>query len=208
MARVLLTAFEPFGGWVQNSSGLCLAALAKRRDLPIVPTTRIYPVDFAGGRIAVERDLQQGYDFVLHLGQHEMSSDVRLERLARNLGSAREGQGEATLALNGPSEIRTTLPLQRWNRLLRKKGVPSLVSSDAGCFVCNAVFYWSLYYIQRFGLATQSAFIHLPLADTQALDRLEHLPSLETEVCADAVEIIIRDLAFSSVKHSAQLSRV
>ncbi len=206
--RVLLTAFEPFGGWVQNSSGLCLAALAKRRDLPVVPTTRIYPVDFVRGRIAVERDLQEGYDFVLHLGQHEMSSDVRLERIARNLGWPREGEGEATLAPDGPAEIRTTLPLQRWNRLLREKGVPSSVSGDCGCFVCNAVFYWSLYYIRRRGLATQSAFIHLPLADTQVLNRPEQPPSLETEVCADAVEIVIRDLAFSSARRPVQLSRV
>jgi pyroglutamyl-peptidase len=193
--RILLTAFEPFGNWDDNSSSLCVASLMKRGNLPVTPATSIYPVDFARAKELVEQDMQQGYDFALHLGQGENSSDIRLERIARNVGSNSEGNGQPALARNGPLELRTHLPLQRWNRLLRDKGIPTSLSHDAGCFVCNAVFYWSLYYSQRNFLTTQSAFIHLPLARTQLVGSSNGLRSLETEVCADAVEIIIRELA-------------
>jgi pyroglutamyl-peptidase len=79
--------------------------------------------------------------------------------------------------------------------MLREEAIPSVVSENAGCFVCNAVFYWSLYFADQNSSPTQSAFIHIPLATGQVLNSLEHLPSLDTEVCANALETIMRDLA-------------
>jgi len=40
----------------------------------------------------------------------------------------------------------------------------------------------------------QSVFVHVPLAREQVLDSFEHLPSLDTEVCASALELIIGEL--------------
>ena len=69
-----------------------------------------------------------------------------------------------------------------------------MVSHNAGYFVCNAVFYWSLYYTEKNFLTTQSAFIHLPLAKTQLRGSFDGSYSLEPEVCAEAIEVIVRDL--------------
>jgi pyroglutamyl-peptidase len=190
MTKILLTAFEPFGRWRQNSSALCASALKGRRGLPVNLVTKIYPVDFARAQKSVNRDLLQEFDFAIHMGQHEMSSGIRLERTARNIRPAGDDWVKP-LVRNGPPKLRTGLPLQRWNRLLKKEGIPSIVSFDAGNYLCNAVFYWSLYYSKQNSLSTQSLFIHLPLAKPQVLRSFEHLPSLETEVCANAIEIII-----------------
>ena len=57
MARVLVTAFEPFDGWKANSSWLTLVELTK--ELPPGPalTTRLYPVDFAALQQRLSEDL-------------------------------------------------------------------------------------------------------------------------------------------------------
>jgi pyrrolidone-carboxylate peptidase len=46
MARVLLTAFGPYGSWESNASWLALTELT--RELPSLPqvTTRLYPTDY------------------------------------------------------------------------------------------------------------------------------------------------------------------
>ena len=194
MKRILLTWFEPFGRWSENSSALCVSAVERRRHIPVTIDTVIYPVHFVRAKERLERDLQGGFDFAVHLGQHEGSSCVRLERVAHNTRPTVDG-GERPLLKNGPPEFRTSLPLGKWSRFLRKNGIPSVVSHDAGCYVCNAVFYWSLYLTGRQALPTRSLFIHIPLASNQIRQSPDRLPSLETEICADAVEIILKELA-------------
>jgi pyroglutamyl-peptidase len=196
MKRILVTGFEPFSHWKENSSALCVSAL-NRRDHPAEITTRIYPVDFDRARFSVERDQLEGFDFALHLGQHEMSSSIRLERVAHNL-KAENGGDAKPLLQDGKAELHTTLPLRRWHRILREEGIPVTVSNDPGCYLCNAVYYWSLYYSAQGSFPTRSVFIHLPLARTQVMACIEYLPSLSTEICADAVEKIIRELSLQS----------
>ena len=55
--RVLITAFEPYDRWRENSSWLALVELTK--ELPREPhvTTRLYPVDFGLVRSKLEEDL-------------------------------------------------------------------------------------------------------------------------------------------------------
>ena len=86
MPRVLLTAFEPYGGHEANASWLCLKELT--RTLPASPkiTTRLYPVDFSQVRQRLADDLAANYDFALHLGQAPGSALIQLEALGVNVG--------------------------------------------------------------------------------------------------------------------------
>ena len=56
MASILITAFEPYGSWKENSSWLALVELT--RDLPEDPkvVTRRYPVDFSTTRERLAED--------------------------------------------------------------------------------------------------------------------------------------------------------
>src|SRR5687768_5035646 len=85
MATVLITAFEPYDRWPENSSWLALVELA--RDLPVEPrvVTRRYPVDFEAARSRLVDDLAANYDFVLHLGQAPGISRVHLEAIGVNI---------------------------------------------------------------------------------------------------------------------------
>ena len=77
MLSVLITAFEPYDRWPENSSWLALVELT--RDLPtnLKVVTRRYPVDFEAARSRLLDDLAANYDFALHLGQAPGISPLR-----------------------------------------------------------------------------------------------------------------------------------
>src|SRR5690348_9736070 len=98
MPSVLLTAFEPYGAWPENSSWLALVELT--RSLPEEPriTTRRYPVDFAAVRQLLAKDLSYDYDFAIHLGQSPGSAQVHLEAIGLNVG----GESDQLAERHGP----------------------------------------------------------------------------------------------------------
>ena len=194
MKSVLITAFEPYDHWTTNASWLALMELT--RDLPQRPriVTRRYPVDFGVLRERLEADLQANYDYALHLGQAPGSSRLRLEAIGINFGGER-GQLPRPLAIDGPIAYRTVLPLNEWSAQLNAAGIPAAVSYHAGTFLCNAMFYKSCYLAERMALATQSAFIHLPLDVTQTVDSTSDLASLPTALAAAGLRLILGELA-------------
>ena len=196
MPNVLITAFEPYDRWKENSSWLALVALT--RDLPSRPkiVTRRYPVDFEAVKRQLQADLGANYDFALHLGQSPSLGRIHLEAVGINIGghSSQLPDQFGELIADGPAAYRSDLPLAEWSRLLRGEGIPAQVSYHAGVFLCNALLYLSLHYAQTQRLKTRSCFIHLPLAPQQVLhDRHDH-STLTSEVCAQGLHLILREL--------------
>lgn len=196
MPTVLLTAFEPYDRWRENSSWLTLIDLT--RDLPAEPKliTRRYPVDFSKARQRLEADLAANYDFAIHLGQAPGSTRVRLEAIGLNVGGASDElpEGHQPLTEDGPVAYRSSLPLSDWAVRLRSLGIPAQVSYHAGTYLCNAVLYWSHYLAERRGLSTRSAFIHLPLAPEQVLAERSETPSLPISLSSAALRVILAQL--------------
>lgn len=194
--RVLLTAFEPYAEWPTNSSWLTLAELLRCRPPSATLVTRRYPVDFQRLEKALHKDLAQGFDAVLHLGQAPGSPMIRLEALAINAGGSitEAGAGIERLVAEAPEAYRTQMPLERWSRLLQKRSIPAQISYHAGTFLCNAVMYLSHHWMEQAGKATPVGFIHLPLTTQQVADSARPLPSLPVETLADAVATLLDDL--------------
>jgi pyroglutamyl-peptidase len=196
MPRVLITAFEPFDRWSENSSWLALVELT--RSLPESPkvVTRRYPVDFAKVKERLSEDLAAEYDFVLHLGQSSQIGRIELEAIGLNVGGE-PGQlpdQMQPLVSGGPIAYRTSLPLARWGAMMREDGIPAQVSYHAGTYLCNAVLYLSQHISAEKRLKTRSTFIHLPLAPQQVLGERQDWPSLPSEMCARGIRIILNDL--------------
>src|SRR5262245_50824012 len=86
VSSILITAFEPYDRWQENSSWLALVELT--RELPLEPkvVTRRYPVDFEQTRSRLFEDLAAGYDFALHLGQAPGIGRIHLEAIGVNVG--------------------------------------------------------------------------------------------------------------------------
>lgn len=196
MTNILITAFEPYDRWRQNASWLALVELT--RELPESPkiVTRLYPVDFLKARQRLEEDLAADYDFALHLGQAPGSSRIHLEAIGVNVGGTISQAPDHFRALeaNGPTAYRSDLPLADWAGALRRAGIPASVSYHAGTYLCNAVLYLSLHLAATRNLKTRSAFIHVPLAPMQVLDERGDMPSLSTDLTAQAIRLIVDSL--------------
>lgn len=194
--RVLLTAFEPYAEWPTNSSWLTLVELVRRRPPSATLVTRRYPVDFQRLSEVLYKDLAQGFDAVLHLGQAPGTPSFRLEAFALNAGgSTGEANGDLKrLVTGGPEAYRTRMPLQRWAQRLQEQAIPSHISYHAGTYLCNAVMYLSHHWMAQAGQSTPVGFIHLPLTTEQASAASQALPSLPVETLANAVGTVLDDL--------------
>jgi pyroglutamyl-peptidase len=195
MTRVLLTAFEAYDRWTSNASWLALVELTK--SLPSQPevTTRLYPVDYDEVRRRLEADLAAEYDVALHLGQAPGTTAIQLEAVGINVAQVGTADGKPRpLVDSGPVAYQSQLPLARWSTMLQAAGIPALISFHAGTYLCNAALYYSHHIAQTAGLDTRSAFLHLPLAPSQAaLDRPPPA-SLPSETCAAALRMILAEL--------------
>mgnify|MGYP001814871514 FL=1 len=189
MTRVLLTAFEPYDRWPENSSWLALVDLTRWYDGGAELTTRRYPVDLAAMSERLRKDLQNDYDLALHLGQSPGSTLIKLESIGLNVRS--DG---SPLIPEAPAAYRSGLPLDRCHRSLVAAGIPSEVSHHAGTYLCNAELFLSQHYAKAFGLRTQSAFVHVPLSPSQAASDSARLASMSTPMSAAAIALIVDQL--------------
>ena len=189
MTRVLLTAFEPYDRWPENSSWLALVDLTRWYDGGAEITTRRYPVDLTAMSERLRKDLQDDYDLALHLGQSPGSTLIKLESIGLNVRS--DG---SPLLREAPAAYRSGLPLDRCYRSLIAAGIPSEVSHHAGTYLCNAELFLSQHYAESFGLRTQSAFVHVPLSPAQVAKDKAGLASMSTPMSAAAIALIVDQL--------------
>jgi pyroglutamyl-peptidase len=200
MTRILITAFEPYDIWEENSSWLALAEYTK--DLPTFAkiVTRLYPVNFQQMRERLTRDLAADFDYALHLGQAPGSTAIRLEAIAINIGGSSKDPAESfhPLASDGPVAYQSALPLPKWTQQLREAGIPATVSYHAGTYLCNATLYMSHYLAEQRQLRTQATFVHLPLDTSQACRHTtkdsNEIGSLPTAMAVTALRLLVADL--------------
>ncbi len=189
MTRVLLTAFEPYDRWPENSSWLALADLTRWYDGAAELTTRRYPVALTGMSERLRKDLQDDYDFALHLGQAPGAALIKLEAVGLNVRS----DGSPLIA-DAPAAYRSPLPLERSCRSLTSAGIPSEVSHHAGTYLCNAELFLSQHYVQSFALRTRCAFVHIPLSPAQVARDGGRLASMSTPMASAAIALIVDQL--------------
>ena len=198
--RVLLTAFEPYDEWTENSSWLALIELLKSRPTSVELLTRRYPVGLPALQQRLFADLEKRPDAVLHLGQSPGAAAIKLEAIALNVAGCIDEQGQElpTLVDTGALAFRSGMPMGRWAELLRQAGIPAGVSYHAGTFLCNATMYLSHHWCQLNQHPIPVGFVHLPLTMEQAADSGRNLASLPVATLAQAVRLIIEDLSVAA----------
>ena len=189
MTRILLTAFEPYDRWKENSSWLALIDLTSWYDGDMELVTRRYPVDLAVMRERLQADLSQGFDTVIHLGQSPGASVIQLESTGLNTRS----DGTA-LQVDGPVAYRSSCDLHACHQRLADSGIPSKISHHAGTFLCNATLYLSQHYSAMTGGRSQCLFVHLPLSPAQVAADGSALPSMSIPMQSAAIALIAQAL--------------
>jgi len=175
MQPILVTAFGPFDGRLENASSLALKEL--KRSLPEI-RTRVLPVDsvLAPSRMKQALAAIRPRALVM-LGEAAGSLAIRLESTAWNQLdfripdiAGRQPQGRE-IRPGGPATLESTLPLARWQQRLAGEGQTVELSSDPGRYLCNQVFYVARDWIERGGRECRAGFIHLPLAASYPTER-------------------------------------
>jgi pyroglutamyl-peptidase len=196
--RLLLTAFEPFGGETTNPSLEAARAMAGV-DFPGAALTILeLPVDrFAAIELASARLRALRPDAVILLGQATARYRVTPERVAVNVDDYRipdnagnQPAGEPIID-GGPVGYLSTLPVRAITERLLRARIPAAISNTAGTYLCNRLFYGVMHLIATEGLPTIGGFIHVPFMHEQALDKYPDVPSLARETIVEAVRLAI-----------------
>ena len=162
MKKILITAFEPFGGSPRNAPAEVLRLLPEEISGCEVRKL-LLPVVFGKAAAMV---LRREEDAVFLLGEAGGRTSVTPEQRARNLRNARIPDNGGNRPQNEPilpgraSEYRTGISVEHIVPQMRREGFSVDVSEDAGSFVCNDTFY-----LAGMNLRVPVDFIHCP-ADT------------------------------------------
>ena len=154
--RTLVTGFLPFGTFMANPSALLAESCGRRFELIEVSFDA---ADRFLSRIGNER---HAFDRLLMLGLRGAGTDIELERVARNhVGPDADVRGE----VRGPGPVEPGAPGRLPSTLFDGLTFASMsASDDAGCYLCNYVYYRALRLLPE----KRVAFVHVP--------RLEVLP--------------------------------
>lgn len=196
MKRVLLTGFEPFAGASLNPSEQIVNALKARQIEGVELHTAVLPVVFTESSELLRHLIElHKPDVVICLGQAEGRREISFERVAINLDDARLADNAGRVVLDqpvvagGPTAHLTTLPVKEMVAAVRAEGIAAGLSTTAGTFVCNHIFYAMQNELAETSVV--SGFIHVPLMPEQA-GEFEGLPTMPLEQQVRAIEVAIR----------------
>ena len=174
--KILLTAFEPFGGEECNAALEAVTRMNAPTGVTLmkltVPTVFGACIDVVTRAIEVEQP-----DTIVLVGQASGRKAITPERAAINVMDARipDNAGlqpkDEPIDPTGPAAYFSTLPLRRMIAAAEAVGVPAALSNTAGTFVCNDLFYGVLHYLtlQNGGSpAVPAGFVHVPCTPEQA----------------------------------------
>ncbi len=193
-APLLITGFEPFGGWQSNPTQIIAPAVADALGLPHL----VLPVDLIDAPRALARAcVQHRPMFTLHLGLSGRATSIQLERVAINVADFRIADAAGRqpradrLVEDAPDGLLSRVDLHA----LRDACPQAEISNTAGTYLCNALYFHALLRSQG-----RSLFVHVPPTPGMqaAAASTEHgapaAPGMPIEQQIQAVEAIARYL--------------
>ena len=203
VTKILLTGFEPFGEYCENSSW-AVAVKVSALDVEGMVVEKM-PVSF--NRVATSlREAVNNHkpDVIIMLGQSALTDSVKLERVAINLMDSNNADNDGYQPNEEPiyegenNALFTTLPIKQLRTAVEQLGTPVKLSSSAGLYVCNRLYYEALRLCR--GTSMRALFIHLPLYDGQQHSPVGSKQTLPLENMTNAIYTIIKTLIETSMR--------
>lgn len=165
---ILITGFEPFGGDRRNPSAEIARMLNGHEIAGCRVVGAVLPCEFGAGWRAL-RALRRRHrpSVVLCTGLANERRAITPERVALNVDDARipDNAGrqpiDRPIVRGAPTGYWSTLPIKAIVRALKRRELPAAISTTAGTFVCNHVFYALMHELRR-TRAVPAGFIHVP----------------------------------------------
>jgi hypothetical protein len=195
--KLLLTAFDPFGGDAINPALEAVKLVADkigRFDIVKleVPTVFRKSIDTVAKAIEEEKP-----DVVLCIGQAGGRFEITPERVAINVDDARIKDNESNQPIDikifedGENAYFTTLPIKAMVEAIREANLPAAVSNTAGTFVCNHLMYGVLYTLAKKYPHIKGGFTHVPFIPAQVARRTPVAPYMALEDIKRGLEAAI-----------------
>ncbi|MFC6181658.1 pyroglutamyl-peptidase I [Lactiplantibacillus daowaiensis] len=184
--KILVTGFDPFGDDKIN---------------PAIETVKRLPDTIAGAEI-IKLEIPTVFDkcaevvhdaivdaqpdYVLNVGQAGGRFALTPERVAINFDDGRIADNAGFQPLNraihedGENAYFTQLPVKAMARAIRAAGLPSVVSTTAGTYVCNHIMYQVQYMRAKEFPQLKAGFIHIPFLPDQVTGR-PNTPSMSLD---------------------------
>jgi pyroglutamyl-peptidase len=171
---ILVTGFEPFGGETVNASWEAAQRLQGWRHGEHVAAARLLPCAYDASVKELVRAIETFHpEAILMTGQAARRAAVSVERFARNLDDAAAPDNEGALrravkiSHGAPERLEAAAPVNAIVQAIRKAGIPARVSTDAGGFVCNHLYFGALQYLGDLKRPIPVVFLHLPAMPEQ-----------------------------------------
>jgi pyroglutamyl-peptidase len=195
--KLLLTAFDPFGGDLINPALEAVKLVSDRIDSVDVVKLEVPTVFGKSIQVVADAMAKEKPDAVLCIGQAGGRFDLTVERVGINVDDARikdnEGNQPIDTAIfaDGKNAYFASLPIKAMVEEIRKIGIPASISNSAGTFVCNHLLYGVLYHIAKSYPNTRGGFLHVPFVPNQVVKR-PATPSMSIEIIVQGLEAAIR----------------
>ena len=171
--KLLLTAFDPFGGETVNPAQEAVKMVSSRVGNVeiikcVVPTVFGKSIETVAAAIEDCRP-----DAVLCIGQAGGRADLTPERIAINLDDASIADNEGNRPVDTPifpdgkPAYFSTLPVKAMVAAIRAAGIPASLSNTAGTCVCNHLMYGVLYTLEKYYPGVRGGFLHVPYIPSQ-----------------------------------------
>ncbi|MDR0271457.1 pyroglutamyl-peptidase I [Paenibacillus sp.] len=202
--KILITAFEPFGGDTINPTERLLEDIGKEGIAGTEIQTLLLPVVFdecADKLLAAVETIQP--DAVICCGLAAGRTSITPEQIAINLkevprnSSVADNDGncpyDELINPDGPDGLFSLLPVRKMVDRMKEQGVPASISYSAGTFICNNTMYALLDNIRTKQLPMIGGFVHFPASEEMATAK-PSLPSLSHETMLKGLRIMIHTL--------------
>lgn len=197
--KILVTAFDPFGGESINPAQQAVERLDQNIGCHeihklIVPTV----FDHAAELVIAEMECIRP-DAVICVGQAGGRRAVTPERVAINIkdASLKDNIGQQPedepVVPGGPAAYFSSLPIKKMVQAIREAGFAGDVSNSAGTFVCNSLLYSVLHYAALHMPKIRAVFIHVPYIPEQTAEK-NNVPSMPLDDIVAALSAAIECL--------------
>lgn len=186
--KILLTAFEQFGKISNNSSLEVVKNLTSNYEIHKV----ILPVKLHSSYQILKEEIKNfNPEVVILCGQAANRKVISIETTAKNIITKKVSDDDevdvnnSVIIENASSCYYSKFPTEKAFRRLASLGIPAELSSDAGEYICNSLYFKTLHYHPNI----PSVFIHFPLYKGQISEE-----GIELEVLIKGLKEIINSL--------------
>ena len=202
MTRIVLSGFEPYGGFEENPSAKVVMKMQDRILGGAKVNSVILPVSFRRAFNVLKATIESGEEphIIISTGLMPFASAIQVERVAINIkdyDGIPDNEGampqDEPIVRDGPPAYFSTLPVRKIVQRLLEAGIPAMISNTAGTHLCNFIMYNVLHYVTKRGMKTKVGFVHFPFLPQQ-LYNLTHRPpaaSLPIDIMVRAIEVCL-----------------